>query len=108
MTTFRRRADPDFFCGQPLEKSRKDRPKDRCHNAPKTARLERAVFELCLSARSPYCAGAGAGAGVSGAGAAGSGAGVGAGISAAGFSPPEVPNTQLINVASYLQPRVCA
>jgi hypothetical protein len=99
---------------------------DLCEIAiEKTARSARAVSNLRLRAHNPYCGGAGVSAGASGAGAsgagAGSGAGVGAGASAAGAGvsaggagvsaagcSPEPLNTQLINVASYLQPCFCA
>ena len=58
-------------------------------------RAERAGLPFATEGCSPYCAGAG----VTGAGASGAG-----GVSVIGASPPDLPSTQLIKVASYLQP----
>jgi len=73
--------------------------------APDLRRAPSADPPFATEGCSPYCAGA-SGAGASGAGVSGAGVAGAGGVSAVGAS--DLPSTQLIKVASYLQPRLWA
>ena len=73
--------------------------------APDLRRAPSADPPFATEGCSPYCAGA-SGAGASGAGVSGAGVAGAGGVSAVGAS--DLPSTQLIKVASYLQSRLWA